>query len=346
MRPDPAASEGIKYSIIYLIHGDGSYIYHDKQGKVRRADREALALAQTVAKGSPQTEVFIFHQRPERRVLLFFLLKESEFFYYRQGRLLHKEAYFKSQSTTGLDLEAQFYERYAIQKRHAAAPPLKTFFVYFGHHLPEFNGAGRENIAVSKTPTLQQFSAGLKKFQTGAFESMQKFDVLVLSSCYSGTPGVIAALLPYAKFIIASPDNLHLSYLDTQEFLELGDGETFAPADFAREVARRSFEKQQANTQTMITIAVYDTEKIAPFLQRIKTPYETTIMAASKSGAESGISCYDCLNNAAFNYTGAANGVEVFYQPPRFGRKNAQRRHSGWTCWQIKPEKAFAQHPK
>jgi hypothetical protein len=92
----------------------------------------------------------------------------------------------------------------------------------------------------------------------------------------------------------------------------------------------------------MIAIAVYDTEKVASFLQSIRAPYQAEIAAAKSIGQKSDLVCHDCLNNSVFNRPEAASGVEVFYQPPRFGRKNVRGQHSGWACWQIKPVKTLS----
>ena len=50
----------LRYSVIFIIHGDGNYLYHDSRGNAHRADEEALIEATMVAEQNPQAEVFIF----------------------------------------------------------------------------------------------------------------------------------------------------------------------------------------------------------------------------------------------------------------------------------------------
>lgn len=85
----------LRYSMVFIIHGDGDYVYHDTQGNERRADEEALVGARMVAILNPQAEVFIFHEKPRRHTLLFFPLRDGTFYYYRYGRLLAKELYWR-----------------------------------------------------------------------------------------------------------------------------------------------------------------------------------------------------------------------------------------------------------
>jgi len=79
-----------QYSIVCVIHGDGDYLYHDTSGYEYNADEEALEGAKRIAQQNPQAEVFIFHQKPRRHFLLFFPLRDGEFYYYRNGQLIAK----------------------------------------------------------------------------------------------------------------------------------------------------------------------------------------------------------------------------------------------------------------
>jgi len=54
----------VRYSILFIIHGDGNYLYHDTSGNEHIADEEVLASAKIVAEKNPSAEVFIFHQKP------------------------------------------------------------------------------------------------------------------------------------------------------------------------------------------------------------------------------------------------------------------------------------------
>ncbi len=54
----------VDYSLIYVINGDGNYLYHDKKGRGLQADEQQLEEAIAVARQAEHGEVFIFHLRP------------------------------------------------------------------------------------------------------------------------------------------------------------------------------------------------------------------------------------------------------------------------------------------
>src|SRR6185369_15437037 len=58
-----------RYSLVFIIHGDGDYLYHNSLGEARRADEDALARAQVIAQQLPNAEVTIFHETARRHVL-------------------------------------------------------------------------------------------------------------------------------------------------------------------------------------------------------------------------------------------------------------------------------------
>ena len=100
----------------------------------------------------------------------------------------------------------ELYRRFHAESQRA----IVKIFLYSGHEIPEFGGAGYDASVPDRTFTVRDLQSGLQGF-TG---SSAKFDLLVLSTCFGGTPYTIGALGPYARYIIASPDNLHLSYFD------------------------------------------------------------------------------------------------------------------------------------
>ena len=83
----------VHYSIIFIIHGDNNYLYHDTAGNEYTADEKVLASAKRVAEKNPFAEVFIFHQKPRSHFLFFFPLRDGEFYYYRNGQLVENESY-------------------------------------------------------------------------------------------------------------------------------------------------------------------------------------------------------------------------------------------------------------
>src|SRR5699024_11591552 len=69
-------SKPVAYSIIYLIHGDADYLYHDTAGRPLQSDQQVLREAQKVARDATKGEVFIFHIRPEQKILWLFPRKD------------------------------------------------------------------------------------------------------------------------------------------------------------------------------------------------------------------------------------------------------------------------------
>ena len=148
----------LRYSMVFIIHGDGDYLYHDTSGNAHRADEEALAGAIRVAEQNPQAEVFIFHQRPRRHTLLFFPRRDGKFYYYRNGRLLAKESYWRDQGQSRFDPEVELYHRFRAEEQ----PQLVRLFLYFGHEIPEFDGAGYDASYPDRTFTVDDLADGLK----------------------------------------------------------------------------------------------------------------------------------------------------------------------------------------
>jgi hypothetical protein len=317
-----------RYSMVFIIHGDGDYLYHDPHGTAHRADEVAFLEATRVAEQNPQAEVFIFHERPRRHALLLFPLRDGEFYYYRHGRLLAQESYWRDQGQSRFDPEATLYQRF----RAGEQPQLVRLFLYFGHEIPEFGGAGYDASYSQRTFTVADLADGLKRITP---DDSSRFDLLVLSTCFNGTPHTIAALAPYAQTIVASPDNLHLSYFDLQPFeqLDVGlrDGDM---AGFAKNFARQAFDRLTEDIQTAVTVAVYDVDRVRGFLHAVDTVYYHTLNTL-KGRTPGSIKHCDCADDPIYVLPGMSEGVEVFYRPSRFGRLKQKQNHSGWECWMF-----------
>jgi len=316
-----------RYSMVFIIHGDGDYLYHDTRGQAHRADEEAFFGAIRVAVRNPQAEVFVFHQRPRRHTLLFFPRRDGKIYYYRHGRLLAKESYWRDQGVSRFDPEVELYHRF----RAGEQPQPVRLFLYFGHEIPEFGGAGYDASYSHRMFTVHDLADGLKRF-TG---DSSKLDLIVLATCFGGTPHTIAALAPYTRTIVASPDNLHLSYLDLHPFerLDVGlrDGDVAA---FAKNFARQAFDRLTEDIQTAITVAVYDVDRVQGYLHSVDSVYDhtlTTLMGQEPGSFEH----HDCAEDSAYVLPGMSEGVDVFYRPARFGRSKYKQNHSGWECWML-----------
>jgi len=209
--------------------------------------------------------------------------------------------------------------------------PLRLFF-YFGHEIPEFGGAGYDASYSQRTFTVPDLAGGLKGM---AADDSSKFDLLVLSTCFNGTPYTIGALAPYARTIVASPDNLHLSYFDLEPFeqLEAGlrDGDV---AGFAKNFARQTFDRLTEDIQTAVTVAVYDVDSVQEYVDSVGSVYDQALTTLDGQTPGSIKHC-DCADDPVYVWPGMSEGVEVFYRPPRFGRFKQKQIHSGWECWML-----------
>lgn len=315
------------YSMIFIIHGDGDYLYHDVQGHAHRADEEALLKASSVAVQNPRAKVFIFHQKPKRRTLFFFPRRDGRFYYYQNGRLLAEESYWRDAGASRFDPEVELYHRFQAGEQ----TQLVRLFFYFGHEIPEFDGAGYDASYSKKAFRVPELADGLKRITRDS----TKFDLLVLSTCFGGTPHTIAALAPYARTIVASPDNLHLSYFDLWPFARLDDGLRKGDvAGFAKNFAHRAFDRLTNDIQTAVTVAVYDVDQVQEYIHAVDSVYNQALTTLKEREPGSFAHC-DCAEDSAYVLPGMSKGVDVLYRPPRFGRLKHKQNHSGWECYRL-----------
>ena len=325
------AEEGVlaaPYSIVCVIHGDGDYLYHDTRGNEYKADEEALAGAKRVAMRNSRAEVFIFHQKPRKHFLFFFPLQDGEFYYYRNGRLIANELYWRDQGQSHFDPEVGLYRRFRSDDQRE----MVKMFLYCGHEIPEFDGAGYDASYPDRPFTVHELADGLQGFTRHS----ARFDLMVLSTCFGSTPYTIGTLGSSARYIIASPDNLHLSYFDLHSLgrldLSLRDGDVLA---FAKKFARLAFDRLTRDIQTAVSVAVFDVDRAQGFLQSVHAVYDhtlTTLQGETQASLATIERC-DCADLPAYVLPAMNKGVDVFYRPARFGRSKHKQNHSGWECW-------------
>ncbi len=344
-REPQLTKEGVlatRYSIVCVIHGDGDYLYHDTGGNEHAADEEALAGAMRVGQQNPCAEVFIFYQRPERHFLFFFPLHDGEFYCYRNGRLVAQEAYWRDLGESHFAAETELYRRFLPENQR----DLARVFLYCGHEIPEFDGAGYDASYPDRSFTVQCLADGLRGFagQSG------KFDLVILATCFGGTPYTIGTLGAFARYIVASPDNLHLSYFGFQALerldLSVRDGDVHA---LAERVARRAFDRLLREVQTAVSVVVYDGDRVREFLDSVREIYRQTVITLKDEGPASmtRLEHCDCADVSAYVRPTMSEGVEVLYRPARFGRSKDKQHHSGWECWRERgPEAAASQIPE
>lgn len=322
--PDGENLTASNYVVVFIIHGDGSYLAHDTDGNAFRADDEVLAGAIKVAVRNAQAEVFIFHEKRRKHFLLFFPRRDGEFYYYRNGRLLAQESYWRDHGRTRFAPEIALYNAF----RGAVGAQPKRLFLYFGHEIPEVNGTGYDASYRDRSFTVDDLADGLAQMMPDS----AKMDLVVLSTCFNGTPRTIAALSPLARYIVASPGSLHLSYFDLRPFETLDSSlHENDMSKFALESARQSFDRLAQEIQTEITVAVYDVNRVQEYLESIDSVYVHALSKQTTATPTSIAHC-DCAEGSAYVRPAMSEGINLFYRPARFGRSANKLTHSGWGC--------------
>ncbi len=320
--------QGLSATIIFVIHGDGGYQYRDASGVTMAADEAALERATKVAERSPNAEVFIFHQKPRRLALFIFPLSDGECRVYRNGRLVLREAYDRAEGAYRFAAETALYEQHATGRSQSQL----SVFVYSGHEIPEVGGAGYDASVPERTFTVRDLVAAMSVMSP----SSGRFDLVVLATCFGGTPRTIGLCSTVARTIVASPDNLHLSSFDMRS-LEGLDPTAWngVAASLARNFAHAAFVRLSNEVQTAVSVAVYDVDRVRPYLQSIEDVTKGSSEERSEGPLNGSIRpsehC-DCADIPAFVRPGMRDGVEVFFRPARFGRMSHLQGHSGWEC--------------
>lgn len=315
----------ISNSIVFIIHGDGDYLYHDTAGNEYRADEVALAGAIRVGEQNPGSEVLIFHQKIRNDFLFIFPRCDGEWYRYRNGSLIAEGTYWRGKGALRFELEVDLYRQFGANNEVSGA----RMFLYFGHEIPESPGKNYDVSYPDQPFTVNDLAAGLQGF----INTSRKFDLLVLSTCYGGTPYTISTLGPYAKTIVASPENLHLSYFDLRalEWLEISTEEDALSA-FADRFAREAFDRLRERTLTAVTVAVYDVNRVQDFLRSVqRTPEEWPVAGTQIEPATNEEQTHvDCSDDQSDTTASISDGVKVYYRPALFGRFRDTQRHSGW----------------
>lgn len=317
----------VLYSFTFVIHGDGEYLYHDTDGNEYRADEQILYKAKMVGLKNLNAEVFIFHQKSKEHFAFIFPRHDGEFLYYRNGQLITTEKYWRSQEGIYLHSEAERYRRFRVSGRNVQM----NMFLYFGHEIPESETAGYDASTPGHVISVRDLSHGLQTFTADS----SLFDIIILSTCFGGTPYTIGMLGSSARFIVASPDNLHLSYFVTDELerldMTIHNGDLHA---IAKIIAEQSFRSLTESIQTSVTVAVYDTDKTNKYIQSMFMFYDSLFVAEKKRINNTAVSVdnCDCAEISDFVFPEKENGVDVWYRPSAFGRLPKKLHHSGWEC--------------
>lgn len=317
-------SWGIDYSIIYYIHADSDYLYHDSTGNPIRGNSLVLKTAHEVAENAKTGEVFIFYQRPERKILGLFPRRSSRFYHYENGVLTSKVEYRHSnKSEEFLTSEAQLYDQYRIQSRNDEP---EKYVLYFGHEIPLEEGGGYHHTLPDIEVNIETFSKGLKHFLAG---DQTRFDLVVLSTCNNGSPIMADYLMPISNTVVASPQNLHLSHIDSESLRELESSPEITSIQLARMMAEKTYNRLANEILTTITLAVYDFEEVQKYRDELR---EFRVSYADFNLIPLYSDNIDCKEIEIFDNERFSNGVIAWFKPARFGRASANETHSGWGC--------------
>lgn len=286
--------------IIYLIHGDGDYLFHDNRGNEFFSDQVILQQAIANAEKGVNSEYFIFHLKPERRFLFFFPTEESDFYHYREGKLITQSKYFRYEPVEGHSAESHLIKNAATD----SITTHRNILLYYGHEIPLEESYGYNYSFRSVPFGLESFSGRLKELIT--VMEIPQFDLLVLSTCNNGSPAFISGLSPLADFIIAAPGDLHLSQMNSSSLLMLEEDQNIETKTLAGHFAATAFNTLTQNALTEIVIAVYDTRPLT-------------------NGND--FTQYACEDATLPN-----GNIRVFFQPAKFGRDKNKTVHPGWYC--------------
>ena len=312
------------YSVIYYIHADSDYLYHDTEGEPVQGNKNVLDDAFDVAENAESGEVFIFYQRPERRFLGLFPRRGSRLYHYVNGELTSRVDFRHSdKSEEFLATEARLYNQY---RTHSGEENRRNYFLYFGHEIPDDEGKKYHRTLRNIAVNTGSFSTGIRKFLD---TDEHQFDLVVLSTCNNGTPVMADHLIPVADVLLASPQNLHLSHINSER-LELLESEPgISSTQLAYSMAEQTYSRLESETETAITLAVYDFEIIQEHKNELHTFAEAYDSLGSLRHFSDNV---DCWNVPFFNEELFERGVDTWYKPARFGRQSGTTTHSGWGC--------------
>ncbi len=313
-RQAPPRSTALTQRIVVIVHGDASYLYHDPEGTAHEADEETLREAFAAARSMPKSEVFIFHQRPHDPLFGLFPRDDGTLYHFRRGRLQRKTTYDQDRNTP-LAAEA------SLLRTHRTPAPDTSLFtaaLYYGHAVPERPRPGYHRSRADIPFGMEELAGGLDRLSPSS-----PFDAVVLSTCDGGTPPSIAALAPHARSVLASPGDLHLSFVDADFLPSLSD--TTAPDSWTHRLAEQAFDRLTERVTTAVTLATYDLDRAAPTARRL-----TQQVAPDTSTAPTGAHHADCRR--VLDAPVDTSGVRVWHRPAQFGPHADRDTHSGWGC--------------
>ncbi len=245
------------FRIIYIIHGDGNYLFHDEEGNAINAAERILEQAEFVAENIRRGEAFIFYQKPAENFLLFFPKDDGEFYYYRNGLRISEESYSRKEAED-FEIEASLIKKYS----ESQTKEIKNILLYYGHEIPEQKSAYHSSYP-EKEFGIEIFTNGVEELINSFSSTEEKFDLIILSTCRNGNQQTITALSPFTNYLIASPGDIHLSHLNSESLINLNQENQINTFDVSKSFAQSAYEELIIITSTEISVNVYDIKKIS-----------------------------------------------------------------------------------
>lgn len=313
-----------EYSLIFYIHGDSDYLFHFEDGTPGQADENALLKATEVAEQAGKGEVFIFHQLPAKKRFWLFPGRTSEMIHYRNGQIVNHVSYrHNSDQEFFLADESDLYHQFRSEQLNEHNP---KHFLYFGHEIPDQNGTGYHTSQPKITVNTATFANGIDRFLTSENE---RFDLIVLSTCNNGSAAMVKQLTPIANYLLASPQNLHLSHIDLGQLSTLEENPRPSTYETVLSIATESFNRLTQSIQTTVTLSIYNLNVVKDYIDDLYTQVKNYEDEQSPDPYRENIDCKDLNIFQDGEYT---LGVETLFRPARFGLRSENSTHSGWGC--------------
>ncbi|MCC5914200.1 MAG: hypothetical protein JJU46_07465 [Balneolaceae bacterium] len=310
------------YTLIFYIHGDGDYLFHFGDGTPAEAGDMTITRAKDIAESALSGEVIIYYQKPRRSFLGLFPRRSNEMFRYNRGELQEHLKYRHHSDDHFLSREAELYHQYSRDEK-AERP---HYFLYFGHEIPQLPETAYHQSLPAVEVYTDSFAEGIQRFLGN---DNDRFRMIVLSTCSNGTPAMAQALYPLTDLLLASPQNLHLSYIDPEPILILEENPGMDARKVADEIAETTFLRLSRNIQTVITLAIYDLEIVSNYIDELYRLNRSHEEESPPAMLEENI---DCGTLPFFDDSTFRDGVDIHYRAPRFGRQSGIQSHSGWGC--------------
>ncbi|MEQ8524869.1 hypothetical protein [Gracilimonas sp.] len=304
------------YTAVYIIHADANYTFH-MNGKRYQADQEILSEAKAVGESARSGEVFIFHQQPERKRFLFFPGKDRVWYHYKGGELVGKGQY--SPTGGGFSKEADLYRQMTGNSNTG-----RKLFFYFGHEMPSKASFAYHHSQPEHTFNTEVFANDISGFE-------DKFDLMVLSTCNNGNPLTVERLTGKTEYLVASPRNLHLSYLDTHSLNLLETLSDVSTKSLADSIARHSLERLSEQLQTMVTVGVYEMDVVEEYMGPYADSYANYLGSVQQKSLFTDNA--DCNTLEIFEGQRIPEkGAKIYFSSTAFGREAGLEHHSAWGC--------------